>query len=192
VVPELEGLDKELTRSERAELSALSSADWLEIERLTLEDEALTPEAEVALHRLYAEGSPLGRTAALVLTEMGHRGVTASVVRVGPNDIGNRWALRKRRPDPDQFVEPTHAVGWSRPVEDGVPFLAYGGAEYWYVLKPRKKGRVTVLVLRAGRKVPADGLQEFCKHSPGGRYDILPGLIDWVDGRPEPSVRDES
>ncbi|HEX3359515.1 MAG TPA: hypothetical protein VHS74_00850 [Solirubrobacterales bacterium] len=37
VVPELEGLDKELTRSERAELSALSSADWLEIERLTLE-----------------------------------------------------------------------------------------------------------------------------------------------------------
>src|SRR4051794_15525039 len=36
VAPQLEGLDKELTRSERAELSALLSAGWIELERLTL------------------------------------------------------------------------------------------------------------------------------------------------------------
>jgi predicted nucleotidyltransferase len=183
VVPELEGLDKELTRSERAELSALSSADWLDIERLTLEDEALTSEAEVALDRLYAEGSPLGRAATLALTEMGRRGIAASVVRVGPNHLGNQWALRRQRPDPDRLIEPTHAVGWSRPVEDGASFLAYGGAEYWHVLKPKKKGPVTMLVLRIGRKAPDGGLKEFCKYSPGGRYDILPGLRDWVEGR---------
>jgi hypothetical protein len=184
VVPELEGLDKELTRSERAELSALSSADWLEIERITLVDEAVTPEAEVALHGLYAEGSPLGRAAVLALAEMGRRGVAASAVRMGPNDRGNQWALRKPRDDPDRLIKPTHAVGWSRPVEDGVSFLAYGGAEYWQVLKPRKRGPVTALVLRVGQKVPGDALEKFCMHSPGGRYDTLPGLIDWVEGKP--------
>lgn len=141
VVPQLEGLDKELTRSERAELSALSSSKWIELERLTLEDGTNNREAEAALHRLYAVGSPLGRAAAAVLCEMGHRGIPASTVRVSDNDLGNRWAMRKTRSDPSKFIEPTHAIGWLRAVEDGVGFLAYGGVEYWHALKPKRKAR---------------------------------------------------
>lgn len=182
VVSQLEGLDKELTRSERAELSALSSSEWIELERLTLEGETSTPEAEEALHRLYAEGSPLGRAAAAVLSEMGQRGIPAATVRVGENDIGNRWSMRKLRSDPSELVEPTYAVGWLRAVEDGVAFLAYGGIEYWHVLKPKKKGPIPVLILRVGRGIPESGLKDFCMHSPSGRYELLPELYRWVQG----------
>jgi predicted nucleotidyltransferase len=182
VVTQLEGLDKELTRSERAELSALCSSEWVELERLTLEDGAGTPEAEDALYRLYAEGSPLGRVAAVVLVEMGHRGIAASTVRVSDNDLGNRWSLRKSRSDPSRLVEPTHAIGWLRVVEDGVAFLAYGGEEYWHVLKPKKKGPIPVLVLRVGQDVPESGLKEFRMCSPGERHKVLPELFRWVRG----------
>jgi Nucleotidyltransferase domain len=182
VVPQLEGLDKELTRSERAELSALSSSEWIKLERLMLEEETSTPEAEEALHRLYAEGSPLGRAAAAVLSEMGQRGIPAATVRVGGNDLGNRWSWRKVRPDPSQLVESAYAVGWLRAVDDGVAFLAYGGKEYWHVLKPRKKGPIPVLVLRVGEGVPESGLKDFHMHSPGERHKILPELSRWVQG----------
>ena len=182
VIPQLEGLDKELTRSERAELSALSSSKWIEVERLTLEDETNSSEAEKALRRLYAEGSPLGRAAAIVLSEMGHRGIPASTVRVSDNILGNRWFMRQARSDPSQMIEPTHAIGWLRAVEDGVAFLAYGGEEYWHVLKPKKKGPIPVLVMKVGPDASEGGLREFHMHSPGGRYEILPELYRWVPG----------
>jgi hypothetical protein len=66
-----------------------------------------------------------------------------------------------RSEDLDDLPEPTHAIGWQRPVEAALWFLGQGGREYWHILKITRRPPVEVLRLTPGRAASANGLREF-------------------------------
>ena len=178
VVAQLEGLDKELTRTERAELSALCAAGWLAIQRLTIADRGVTPAVERALGWVYSERSALRRAARAVIAELEMREVDPSRISVADAHLGRLLVMGTGK-HPRDVLEPTHAIGWRRVVEDGVGSLGAGAQEYWHVLKPTKRPPIDALVLRAGERAPAEGLANFAGAT-FSRTEILPELERWI------------
>lgn len=177
VVPELEGLDKALTRTERAELSALATARWLTLERHSVVDCDVGPSIDQALGSLYSDRSPRRRAARAIVGELARRDVNASQIRVADAHLGH--LLARRSGDLDDPVDPTHAIGWQLAVENAMGFLGHGGAEYWHVLRLTLRPSIEVLRVTPGASATTDELSEFAG-SAFRRTEILPELENWI------------
>lgn len=177
VVPQLEGLDKDLTRTERSELSALCAVDWLEIERLSIVEGEVESEVDRALDWVYSDSSTRRRAACALLAELERRDVDPLEIQIADAHLGRLLAMRSE--DLDDLPQPTHAIGWQRPVEDALRFLGQGGREYWHILKVTRRPPVEVLRLTPGRAASADGLREFAGNA-FSRTEILPELENWI------------
>lgn len=177
VIPQLEGLDKYLARTERAELSALCAAGWIAIERLSVVERQATPDVDRALGWLYSDRSQRRRAASAVAMDLCHRGVDVSRIQVIDAHLGRVLATRSQHLD--HLAEPTHAIGWLRAVDDGMRFLGTGGAEYWHVLKIARRPPIDVLRLTPGASVSAARLRNFASNV-FGRSEMLPELENWI------------
>jgi hypothetical protein len=134
-------------------------------------------EVDRALDWVYSDGSTRRRAARALLAELKRRDVDRLEIQLADAHLGRLLAMRAE--DLDDLPEPTHAIGWQRPVEDALWFLGQGGQEYWHILKVTRRPPVEVLRLTPGRAASADGLREFAG-SAFSRTEILPELGNWI------------
>jgi hypothetical protein len=112
MIPELEGLDKFITRPDRAKLSALVTLGWLRVERVVLADGEIAhdPTAKVqdALDNMLSSDSPLRRAAAMAVGYLQReRGVRPSAVWLegGSCALSQMLLIRAGR-EPSQRSDP--------------------------------------------------------------------------------------